>query len=86
MDDLAFGSSLARRVYQGRFLCGSVPARMVQFMRRSPKFLALMQDLFSGTQPYLSLRDRLLGNFRGTMAEILASFFVERPLPGENRV
>ena len=33
---------------------------MVQFMRRSPRFRELMQDLFAGTQPYLGLRKRLL--------------------------
>ena len=39
--------------FTGRFLFGSVPARMVQFTRRSPRFSAIMQDLFAGTQPYL---------------------------------
>ncbi len=39
---------------------GSVPARMVQFTRRSPRFSAIMQDLFAGKQPYLGLKRRLL--------------------------
>ena len=34
--DLEFGSRLAKRVFLGRFLCGSVPQRMVEFTRRSP--------------------------------------------------
>ena len=34
-----------------------VPARMVQFTRRSPRFAAIMQDLFAGTQPYLGPED-----------------------------
>ena len=46
--DLEFSSRLARQVFLGRFLMGSVPARMIQFTRRSPRFSALMQDLFAG--------------------------------------
>lgn len=83
--DLEFGASLAKRVFLGRFLLGSVPARMVQFMRRSPRFLDLMQDLFAGTQPYLSLKGRLLGNLNGTLQEIVMSFFFQRLLPSQNR-
>ena len=51
--DLEFAATLAKRVFLGRFLFSAVPARMVQFMRRSPRFRDLMQDLFAGTQPYL---------------------------------
>ena len=58
--DLEFGSRLAKRVFLGRFLFGSVPPRMVQFTRRSPRFSAIMQDLFAGKQPYLGLKRRLL--------------------------
>ena len=60
--DLEFGSTLAKRVFLGTFLFGTVPQRMVQFMRRSPRFRDLMQDLFAGTQPYLDLQSRLLRN------------------------
>src|SRR5215475_10886042 len=42
--DLEFSSRLAKKVFLGRFLLGTVPARMVQFTRRSPRFSALMQD------------------------------------------
>ena len=85
-EDLAFGSCLSQRIYQGRFLFASVPSRTVQFMRRSPRFLDLMQDLFAGTQPYLGLKRRLLENLNGTMREIVMSFFLQRILPEENRV
>ena len=54
--DLEFGSRLAKRFFLGRFLFGAVPARMVQFTRRSPRFAAIMQDLFAGTQPYQGLK------------------------------
>lgn len=71
--DLEFGARLAKRVFLGRFLFGSVPARMVEFTRRSPRFSAIMQDLFAGTQPYLGLKRRLLRNLNGSLYEILMS-------------
>lgn len=81
MADLEFGSRLAKRVFLGRFLYGSVPARMVQFTRRSPKFAGVMQDLFAGTQPYLGLKRRLLRNLNGSLLEIAMSFGLRRILP-----
>lgn len=81
--DLEFGAALARRVFLGTFLLGSVPMRMVQFMRRSPRFHDLMQDLFAGTQPYLDLKARLLRNLHGTMLEALMSFLLSRVVPSE---
>lgn len=79
--DLYLASHLARHVYLGRFLFDSVPARMVQFVRRSPRFRELMQDLFAGTQNYETLRDRLMRNLNGTLQEVLMSFFFRRLLP-----
>lgn len=74
-DDLAYAATLARRVFLGRFLG---PARMVQFTRRSPRFHATMQDLLAGTQPYLELRARVLGNLAGTIREVLQNYFLGR--------
>jgi len=83
--DLEFGSRLAKRVFMGRFLLGSVPQRMVQFTRRSPRFATVMQDLFAGRQPYLGLKRRLMENLNGSLYEIAMSFgfsrVVPRPLP-----
>lgn len=81
MADLEFGSRLAKRVFLGRFLLGSVPARMVQFTRRSPRFAAVMQDLFAGRQPYLGLKRRLLRNLNGSLYDIAASFGFSKVLP-----
>jgi geranylgeranyl reductase family protein len=81
MADLEFGSRLAKRVFLGRFLLGSVPARMVQFTRRSPRFASVMQDLFSGRQPYLGLKRRLLRNLNGSLYDIAASFGFSKILP-----
>ncbi|HEV2198235.1 MAG TPA: NAD(P)/FAD-dependent oxidoreductase [Bryobacteraceae bacterium] len=83
--DLEFAAALAKRVFLGNFMFNSVPARMIQFMRRSPRFRALMQDLFAGTQPYLELRGRLLRNLNGTLQEILMNFFLERVIPQSSR-
>jgi geranylgeranyl reductase family protein len=83
--DLEFAATLAKRVFLGSFLFRSVPARMVQFMRRSPRFRDLMQDLFAGTQPYLTLRSRLLRNLNGTLQEILMNFFLDRVIPESSR-
>jgi geranylgeranyl reductase family protein len=68
--DLEFGSRLAKRVFLGRFLLGSVPARMVQFTRRSPRFASIIQDLFAGKQPYHGLKRRLLRNLNGSLYDI----------------
>jgi geranylgeranyl reductase family protein len=83
--DLEFGSRLAKRVFLGRFLFGSVPARMVQFTRRSPRFGAVMQDLLAGTQPYRELKDRLLRNLNGSLFEIAMSLGLSRLLPSSVR-
>jgi flavin-dependent dehydrogenase len=79
--DLELGSRLAKRVFLGRFLCGSVPARMVQFTRRSPRFSAIVQDLFSGRQPYLGLKRRLLQNLNGSLFDIGMSLGMSRLVP-----
>ena len=84
--DLEFAATLAKRVFLGRFMFNTVPARMIHFMRRSPRFRDLMQDLFAGTQPYLTLRKRLLKNLNGTLQEVLMNFFLNRVIPESSRV
>ncbi len=72
--DLEAGSQLAKRVFRGRFLFGAIPNRMVQFTRRSPRFTSTMQDLFAGTQSYLTLKRRLLTNLHASLFEIASSW------------
>ena len=79
--DLEFGSRLAKRLFLGRFLFGSVPERMVQFTRRSPRFSAIVQDLFAGKQPYLGLKRRLLENLNGSMYDVSMSLGLSRLVP-----
>ena len=83
--DLEFAATLAKRVFLGSFMFNSVPARMVQFIRRSPRFCELMQDLFSGTQPYLELRSRLLKNLNGTLQARMMNLFLNRVIPESSR-
>jgi flavin-dependent dehydrogenase len=83
--DLEFGSRLAKRIFHGNFLFGSVTARMVQFTRHSPRFARIMQDLFAGTQPYLGLKQRLLDNLNGSLLEIAMGFGFRRLLPGASK-
>jgi flavin-dependent dehydrogenase len=88
MEDLAFGAHLAQRVFLGRFLFRSVPERMVDFLHRSQRFCDLMQDLFAGTQDYLSLRNRVLRNLqlRGTVQERVLNFFFRQIIPESSHV
>jgi geranylgeranyl reductase family protein len=80
-DDLEFGATLAKRVFLGRFLFSTVPARMIDFIRRSPRFQALIEDLFAGTQPYLDLKGRLFKNLNGTMLEVMMNLFLQQVIP-----
>jgi geranylgeranyl reductase family protein len=83
--DLEFGSRLAKRVFYGRFLCGSVPARLVQFTRSSPKFAGIMQDLFAGSQSYVGLKRRLIENLNGSLLEVAMNASLHRVVPGRVR-
>jgi geranylgeranyl reductase family protein len=84
--DLEYAASFARRIFLGSFLFGSVPARMVQFTRRSQRFQWLMQDLFAGTQNYLTLKNRLMGSLNGTLQELVLGFFLNRIIPTRNQI
>ena len=84
--DLTYGAGLAKRLFCGAICFGAVPSRMIDFMKRSPKFCEIMQDLFAGTQPYLELKSRLLRNVNTTLHEILMSFLFRKLILGETRV
>jgi geranylgeranyl reductase family protein len=84
--DLTYSAALAKRLFCGVICFGAVPTRMIDFMKRSPKFCEIMQDLFAGTQPYLELKTRLLRNVNTTVHEILMSFLFRRLILGQTRV
>jgi geranylgeranyl reductase family protein len=79
--DLEFAASLSRRVFLGRFAFNTVPARMIQFIRRSQRFRELIQDLFAGTQPYLELKDRLMKSLGGPLQESFVNMFLKHVIP-----
>ena len=77
--DFEFAVHAARRLFTGNFLGGAVTTRMIQFIRRSPAFCALMCDIFSGAQDYRTLKRRLWSQLGLTLGQICHSFF--RPAP-----
>lgn len=79
--DLEYGAHLAERFFARRFLFSTMPSRMIQFMRWSPHFRAIVEDLFAGTQNYLGLKPRLLRSLNGTLRDMLMNFFLQRFVP-----
>ena len=84
-DDLELASRLAKKLFLGRFIYNDVPARMIQFMRRSPTFCEIMQDLFAGTQNYLELKSRLIEGLNGTLRELVMNLYFRRMVPSPGR-
>ncbi|MEJ7605786.1 MAG: NAD(P)/FAD-dependent oxidoreductase [Bryobacteraceae bacterium] len=80
-EDLEVGSRLAKRLFLGNFFYADVPSRMIQFMRRSPTFCNILQDLFAGTQSYLDLKPRLKSSLKGTLCELLMNAYFRRLVP-----
>jgi geranylgeranyl reductase family protein len=76
--DLAYASTLARRLFQGRYMFGSNTARLVQFLRRSPRLHGIMQELFAGTMPYHDLRKQIKESLHLTLTEIGVNLFLRR--------
>ncbi len=72
-EDLEYGASLSERLFLGKFLFGTIPARTVEFARRSARFRLLVDDLIAGTQSYLGLKSRLLGDLHNTLGEVVAN-------------
>ncbi len=77
-DDLAYASTLAPRFFHGRYLFGANTTRLLQFLRRSPRLAAIMQELFAGTLPYHHLRLRIKDSLHLTLSEIGVNLFLRR--------
>ena len=71
--ELAFAARIVRRFYRGTFLGTAVTTRMVQFLRRSLVFRQLMADIFSGTQDYTTLKERVWGHLGMTLSDFVSS-------------
>ncbi|MBI5282197.1 MAG: NAD(P)/FAD-dependent oxidoreductase [Candidatus Solibacter usitatus] len=78
VEDLALGAGVARRFFMEKFLYSSVPARMIELMRRSPRMMEIVDDLFAGKQGYLGLKRRLLDNLNGTLLELVMGAMLGR--------
>jgi flavin-dependent dehydrogenase len=73
LPELKHASRIASRFYAGNWMGGPVVERMIQLTARSPRFRDLMRDLFSGTQEYSNLRERLYRSLPRIAAEALVS-------------
>ncbi|MGA8143988.1 MAG: NAD(P)/FAD-dependent oxidoreductase [Candidatus Acidiferrales bacterium] len=80
--DLEFAANIARKVFRGTFLGGAITTRMVQLINYSPTFGDLMRDIFSGSQDYRGLKQRLWSQLGITMAEFAHSLVDPRGLRG----
>ncbi len=80
--DLEYGSTIAKRFFTGRFFFSGATARMIDFMKRSPRFHDLMQDLFAGTQDYLGLKQRVFDQLQFTLREAMVNGFLRRIVVG----
>jgi flavin-dependent dehydrogenase len=71
--ELEFAAKIVRRFYRGSFLGTAVTTRMVQFLRRSTIFRQIMADIFSGTQDYTTLKQRVVGHLGMTLSDFVTS-------------
>jgi flavin-dependent dehydrogenase len=96
LPELEVAARAAEQFYSGRWMGQPVIDRMVQFTAHSRSFRALMCDLFSGTQGYRGLRQRLYARLPAMLAESLASLLrlpmsdeesrrIRRPAPRVSR-
>jgi flavin-dependent dehydrogenase len=78
VDDLSYASTLARRLFLGRYLFGANTDRMIQCLRRSARLNGIMQELFAGTMPYHDLRKQIKSTLHLTLTEIGVNLFLRR--------
>jgi flavin-dependent dehydrogenase len=78
--DLEFAANIARRIFRGNFLGGAITTRMVQLLNHSPAFCDLIRDVFSGSQDYRGLKDRLWNQVGVTLWQFTRSLLDPRTL------
>jgi flavin-dependent dehydrogenase len=76
--DLEFAANIARKIFRGNFLGEAVTTRMVQLLKHSPAARALIGEVFSGSQEYRGLKQRLLDQVGVTILEFARSFLIPR--------
>jgi len=78
--DLEFAANIARKIFRGNFLGEAVTTRMVQLLKHSPAARALIGEVFSGSQEYRGLKQRLLDQVGVTVLDFARSFLVPRAI------
>jgi flavin-dependent dehydrogenase len=73
LPELEHAARIRDRFYSGVWMGAPVIERMVQLTGRSSQFRDLMRDLFSGSQEYSNLRERLYRSLPRIAAEALVS-------------
>jgi flavin-dependent dehydrogenase len=79
-EDLEFAANIAKKVFRGNFVGGAITTRMVQLLNYSPAFRDLVRDVFSGSQDYRTLKQRLWNQLGITIAEFTRSFLDPRTI------
>ena len=69
--DLRCAAAWQPTFYRGRVLGAGVTQRLIQLVRRSPRFAALVDDHFAGSQSYRGLKWRLAKMLLPAFAEVL---------------
>ena len=80
--DLEFAANIARKVFRGTFLGDAITTRMVKLLHYSPAFRDLIRDVFSGSQDYRSLKQRLWSQLGITVAEFTRNILDPRFIRG----
>ncbi|HUO36246.1 MAG TPA: NAD(P)/FAD-dependent oxidoreductase [Candidatus Acidoferrum sp.] len=76
--DLEFAANLARKLFRGNILGGAITTRIVQLLKYSPAARDLIGDVFSGSQDYRGLKQRLWNQLGVTVADFARSFLSPR--------
>ena len=71
--ELGHAARIADRFYTGEWMGGPVVERMIQLTERSARFREIMRDLFSGSQEYSGLRQRVYDSLPRIAAETVVS-------------
>ena len=75
LPELELAAGIAERFYSGQWMGAPVVERMIGLTSRSPRFLAIMRDLFSGTQEYANLKQRVRASLPKIAGDVLTSVF-----------
>ena len=73
LPELERAARIAGLFYGGEWMAGSVLERMIQLTQRSSRFREIMRDLFSGSQEYLDLRERVYNSLPRIVMEAVVS-------------